>query len=170
MAGKSHGMSRTRQYSIWYDMKRRCRDPRTITFKSYGLLGITYDPSWESFEGFWKDMGADYDENLTLDRIDPLSNYCKENCQWITSLDQKKNKRMYKTNKLGVAGCCIYSYRNEFSLRVRISDHTSGKRFIKSYSLNKYSLEDALVMAEEWREEMKVKLGYGENHGCVYDP
>ncbi len=90
-----HGMSRTRQYSIWADMKDRCSNQRNSHYYLYGGRGISYDKSWESFENFWKDMEEGYSDNLTIDRIDSNGNYVKENCQWITR--QENTAKAQKT-------------------------------------------------------------------------
>lgn len=79
-----HGMAHTRIYQIWEDMKKRCDNPNTKAYKYYGAKGISYDSRWKDFINFYEDMHSNYEENLTIDRIDPKGNYTKENCQWIT--------------------------------------------------------------------------------------
>lgn len=83
-ANTSHGMSRTRQYQVWADMKDRCDNKNNSHYYLYGGRGITYTSSWASFEGFWEDMYSGYADDLTLDRIDGSKGYSKDNCQWIT--------------------------------------------------------------------------------------
>ena len=79
-----HGMSKTRIYKIWEDMKKRCDNKSNKYYKNYGGRGISYDPKWSNFTNFYEDMKYTYEDNLTLDRIDNNGNYCKDNCQWIT--------------------------------------------------------------------------------------
>lgn len=88
-----HGMWQTRQYRIWVNMRTRCTNPKANNYHNYGGRGITYDPKWETFEGFWEDMQEGYSDELTLDRIDNDGNYCKENCKWITMKEQQNNRR-----------------------------------------------------------------------------
>jgi len=80
----THGMSNTRIYKIWEDMKKRCDNPSTKCYKNYGGRGITYDPKWAKFEFFYNEMKDGYSDDLTLDRIDINKGYYKENCQWVT--------------------------------------------------------------------------------------
>lgn len=92
----SHKMTKTRPFKIWCGMKTRCNDENRKSYHNYGGRGITYDDKWENFEGFWEDMGDTYEDGLTLDRIDPNGNYCKENCRWATPEQQANNKRITK--------------------------------------------------------------------------
>lgn len=101
---KTHGMSKTRPYSIWTAMKSRCNNEDDKHYEYYGGRGITYDPKWETFEGFWEDMAEGYLDDLTLDRIDPFGNYCKENCRWANRSEQSYNTRMQKNNTSGRTG------------------------------------------------------------------
>lgn len=89
----THGMRHTRIYNIWAGMKVRCNPRREHRWKHiYAGKGITYAAEWETFEGFYKDMGEGYSDELTLDRIDSALGYCKENCRWVTMREQNYNK------------------------------------------------------------------------------
>lgn len=146
-------------------MKKRCNNASTESYNNYGGKGIGYSSCWESFEGFWKDMQEGYSENLTLERIDPKKDYSKENCTWIEKSLQAKNKSKYANNTTGLAGSSVLDYNGIPQLVVRISDNLSGKRLKKTYSLNKYSIEEALILAEGWRKDKMEELQYGEHHG-----
>lgn len=80
---RTHGMAGTPLHSVWLGLRQRCNNPNHLSYDKYGGKGITYSPSWESFEGFYKDMASTYREGLDLDRIDFNGNYCKENCRWV---------------------------------------------------------------------------------------
>ena len=80
----THGHSRKKYYYVWQMMVQRCINPKNKKFHIYGGKGITVDPNWESFEGFWKDMEDTYEDGLTIDRKDSSKGYNKDNCRWIT--------------------------------------------------------------------------------------
>lgn len=99
-----HGLNRTRIYSIWCGMKRRCYRESHEHYKDYGGRGITVCDKWQAFEGFLEDMWESYEENLTLDRIDVNGNYEKDNCRWATQKQQLNNRRT--SIKFCIDGIC----------------------------------------------------------------
>ena len=90
---RTHGMSDTRIYSIWRSMKTRCSNDKQPNYKRYGYRGIGFDESWNKFESFYNDMKDGYSDDLTIERIDNLKGYSKDNCKWITPAKQNRNMR-----------------------------------------------------------------------------
>lgn len=80
----THGKSNTLEYFVWQSMLQRCNNPKNDKFHIYGGKGIKVCPAWETFEGFWADMGNIYKKGLTIDRKDSNKDYCPENCQWVS--------------------------------------------------------------------------------------
>ena len=54
----THGMSKTKTYIVWRNMKARCDDVNHQAYENYGGRGIRYDERWKHFENFYEDMGS----------------------------------------------------------------------------------------------------------------
>lgn len=90
---KTHGMSKTRFYSEWCSMIRRCENKKDKSYRRYGGRGITVCDRWrKDFMNFYEDMQGDYDDGLTLDRIDNSLGYNPSNCRWVSMKQQQNNR------------------------------------------------------------------------------
>jgi len=88
----THGLSKTKEYSSWKNMKKRCYSLSSNRYKDYGGRGITVCDRWlKSFESFINDMGF-----MPVDKRYSIDNYEPSNCRWATYLEQAKTNR----------GCC----------------------------------------------------------------
>lgn len=88
-------------YNIWVGMKARCKDSER---KGYGGRGITYDPTWEDFTTFCRDMGVRPTPEHSIDREDNDGHYCKTNCRWATRTEQALNRSKFSSNTSGYVG------------------------------------------------------------------
>ena len=81
---KKHGGTGTRLYSIWKQMRIRCRCKTNPTYKFYGGRGISICPEWDDFANFrdWA-IKAGYNDDLSIERKDVNGNYEPLNCCWI---------------------------------------------------------------------------------------
>lgn len=97
---ETHGGSRTRLYSVWVHMKRRCYDVNDQNYKHYGNRGIRICDEWENDFSAFRDWalshGFDEDKkwsDCTIDRIDVNGNYEPNNCRWVDMHTQLLNRR-----------------------------------------------------------------------------
>ncbi|MEC1716608.1 hypothetical protein [Schinkia azotoformans] len=93
-ATRTHGMTDTKLYSMWRDLRNRCYNKNVDRYQNYGGRGITVCNEWkEAFEPFmeWA-FSNGYKEGLTIDRIDVNGNYEPSNCRFISKKAQMRNK------------------------------------------------------------------------------
>ncbi len=83
--------SRSKEYSSWQLMKRRCLNPNDSSFWRYGGRGIGVCAGWLVFSNFVRDMGP-RPKGTTIDRIDNARGYEPGNCRWATWMEQGRNK------------------------------------------------------------------------------
>lgn len=88
-----HGMTGSRIYNIWQNMRQRTSNPKTHNYPRYGGRGIKLCEQWQTFEGFYADMGPTYADGLSIDRIDNDGNYEPGNCRWVAVDEQNRNRR-----------------------------------------------------------------------------
>lgn len=91
---ENHEFVKTRLYSIWCDMKKRCYSKKSRAYKWYGAKGVIVCSEWKNrFLSFreWA-LNNGYSDDLTIDRKDSDGNYEPGNCRWIPLSEQNKMK------------------------------------------------------------------------------
>lgn len=159
-----HGMSGTRIYSIWRNMRTRCLDLECPNYANYGGRGISICEDWLTLQGFINNLPEGYKDDLTLDRIDVNGDYSKENCRWVGYDVQARNRRKSSTNKSGKTGV---HRRGSDWVATWCFEGTLKRKYFSSTKLGE---EQASKMAFEFRDFIIEELnnmgyGYHQNHG-----
>ena len=90
-----HGLSKTRLFNIWAEMRQRTMNPNNRGYADYGGRGIRICDEWSTFIPFreWA-LANGYSDELSIDRIDPNRGYSPDNCRWATKAVQSINQRV----------------------------------------------------------------------------
>lgn len=131
----THGFSKTKLYRVWIDIKTRTTNEKSQVYKDYGGRGIFMCQQWLNFENFynWAILN-NYNEKLTIDRINNNNGYYPQNCHFTNRSVQMNNMRnnryIFVLNvKFTVIQFCRYYNLNEYKVRYRI------KRGIMDYKV-----------------------------------
>ena len=96
-----HGLGGTKIYKVWHSMVSRCQNVKSQSYHLYGARGITVCDEWINnvtlFNKWCIETG--YQEGLEIDRIDNNGNYEPNNCRWISSKQNARNRRQSKLNQ-----------------------------------------------------------------------
>ena len=89
------GTEYSRLHQAYKDIKNRCYNQNSKSYKSYGMRGITICQEWQNDFYAFRDwaMVNGHADDLTLDRINVNGNYEPNNCRWITVKEQNNNRR-----------------------------------------------------------------------------
>ncbi len=141
-------MSRSSEYRVWHDMKRRCYDTKRRDYKYYGGRSIAVCERWRSsFVNFFADMGPKPFPGATIERIDNDGNYEKSNCKWATQEEQKKNTR--KVRKLTYNGETLSI--GDWASKLGINRCTLRLRLDKGWPLEEVFSSETSFIARKFR-------------------
>ena len=139
---KIHGLSHSRLWYVWYNIKNRCYRNTSKYYKYYGGRGITMCKEWlDDYQNFYNwAIKNGYDETApkgacTIDRIDVNGNYEPNNCRWISMREQSRNKRNNKRISYNGETHCLKEWAEILSvdykkLRDRMYKHNNFEKVI----------------------------------------
>ena len=97
---RTHGMKRTKIYSVWQMIKYRCNNPHYHQWKDYGGRGISICDEWANdfqvFYDYVSKLPHFGDAGCSIDRINNNGNYEPNNIRWATKIEQNRNGRNVK--------------------------------------------------------------------------
>lgn len=158
MSNSRHGMSKTRLYHLWNMMNQRCNNPNSENYKNYGACGIQVCLEWQDpfkFMG-WALLNG-YQEDLSIERLDPSLGYEPNNCTWIPMEDQAINKKKSSKNTSGYVGVSYHKGKEAWVARVTVNR--------KRIEIGKF---DTALEAHKARKQYFIDNGLSE-HLRVYE-
>lgn len=90
----THRLSSHPLYHTWWNMIRRCEDPRRKDYHRYGGRGIRVCDRWHDVSLFIADIErwlGPRPAGYSLDRIQPDHDYRLDNVRWATAKQQRAN-------------------------------------------------------------------------------
>ena len=130
----THGLHKSRLYTIWRGILVRTGNPKADNYKLYGGRGITVCEEWKEFQQFYDwSISHGYDDDLSIDRYpNNDGDYEPSNCRWATQAEQARNKRSTKLTETDVA-----SIRADLRTDQEIAaDYGVGKLHIQAIKRN----------------------------------
>jgi len=129
----------------YYNMIRRCYNPKCDSYKTYGAAGITVCKEWKqdrfAFIEWSKQNG--YEDGLTIDRIDVYGNYEPSNCRWIS---RRKNSNGPKKTTRPITKHVIEKYKlNKSKTNKPIIDYLKEKRIRPQWLAEKSGVSPSVV-------------------------
>lgn len=148
-------------YRIWAGMKHRCntKDTTRREYKNYAGKGISYCDDWELYENFYSwALASEYEDGLTLDRINPSGDYCPDNCRWLTRKEQNNNKSNniivdYQGEEITLGELSERIGIKYYVLYKRYSKGDRGDRLIRPIEKNKQHFKE---QGDENNEHTKI--------------
>lgn len=131
----THGMSGTRIYRIWNDMRTRCYSESHKSYPEYGGRGITVCDEWKNSSDSFIEWALEngYNDSLTLDRIDNNKGYSPNNCRWATMKEQANNTRKNVVIKYNGEEKTISQWADELG----INRNTLSNRIKRGWSVER---------------------------------
>lgn len=137
-------------YKTWVNMRNRSEKPY---YASYRKLNISCCDDWLDFWKFVEDMAPKPLGRYSLDRIDTLKGYSKDNCRWATYVEQARNTTSNH----------IIIFEGSKYILTMLAEKFNIKRNTLLYRLRRgWSLEEALEVKPRKQKVYSGRLSYEE--------
>lgn len=149
-----------RLHIIFSSMKNRCYNTSSKDYRWYGAKGIKICDEWLKNPGLFEEwaMNNGYKPNLTIDRKNEDSNYCPENCRWVTNIDNSK----YKSTTV------LINVDDEIHTGREWADVLDlGTNFINIY-IRKYGLENTIEFIRRFKANPNLKPKHMQSYYDLY--
>lgn len=127
-----HGKRFSGEYNTWVSMVSGCRDKNNDKYHRYGGRGIKICDSWLEFKNFYKDMGS-RPIGKQIDRKNNELGYFKENCRWVTSKENNRNRRDNRMITHNMESKCIAHWAEDIGM----NKETLGGRLRAGWSIKR---------------------------------
>lgn len=122
----------------WKNMLSRCYDPANKRYRNYGGRGIIVCDEWHDYHVFYQWGVVGWKQGLQIDRIDNSKGYSPENCRWVTS---RQNNRNRSNNKLNVEKVA--------DIRKALANGETGPSLARKYGVH-HSLIYRIKLGQQW--------------------
>lgn len=129
-----HIWKNKRLKSIFSGMVSRCYDSEDKNYRWYGERGVEICQEWINNPGKFEEwaLNNEYDDTLTIDRIDSNRDYSPDNCRWV-SLNENV-RRAGKVNWIEVNGEMLTG--RQWAEKLNIGPNTINT-VIREYGIDK---------------------------------
>jgi len=154
-----HNGSKTRLYTIWVGIKKRCYYKKHVHYKRYGGRGIIMCEIWKKDFTTFRDWAliSGYSDNLSIDRINNNKGYCPSNCRWTTQSEQANNRTKtikYKGESATKASKRLGGSGDTVCNRIR-----SGWPIKKAFTTPIVVLNKKIIYKNETASQASLRLG-----------
>lgn len=151
-----HNGTHTKLYKVFTGMISRCECKTASEYHNYGGRGIKICSEWRNNFSNFRDWcyQNEYDENLSIDRINNEGNYEPGNCRFATQIVQSYNKRT--TRRVLIKGVLLTVL--EISEKYNLSKQLVLGRITKGFSTEEII---APKSSKKWRNKLRPDLVNG---------
>lgn len=127
----AQGKSFSPEYRVWYNMWKRCTDPKDRRYLAY--KDRAPPEIWRDFHAFFADMGPRPSPKHSIERVDNSKPYGPDNCIWATNKEQARNTNTNLNIEYQGRIKCTAAWAEEF----KINYNTLRSRLARKWSIEK---------------------------------